>query len=371
MQEKVSIVKCESYDIEEVKKALEDALKLIDFKFKNNLKVFIKPNVLGAFDPEDAITTNPVIIECLCLIFKKFNAEIFIGDSSSINTELSLKKTGIEKIAKKYKAHLLILDNEETFQIDIDSKIKKISLPKIIKEVDLVINVPKLKTHALTKYTGAIKNLYGLIPGKIKIQYHRILTDPKDFSKLLFEIYSNIKPKLNIMDGIIGIEGMGPGKAGSKIKSNLLFASTDSLALDIIASQVIGFKPEEIFTNNVIKKDFEIKISGYKDVKVPYKKPINSRSVISIAGSILLKLKIAFDYIKCIKCQKCGKNCPANVITFHPFPRCDNKNCIKCFCCIEVCPNSAVYLKEHKIVDTAKKIYHKIRGLNDLKINKK
>jgi len=369
---KVSIENCSSYDNKEVKKVLEKSLKNIGFKFKKNQKILLKPNILGAYHPEEAITTHPIIIEELVKILKKYNSIISIGDSSALNTEKSFKISGIYEIAKKYNLNLLNFSNEPSNEVNIDSSIKKIPLPKSIKDFDLIINLPKLKTHSFTNMTGAIKNLYGLIPGTKKAFYHMALSKLPDFSNMLVEIYRCVKPELNIMDGVVGIQGMGPGKAGTKIKSKIILASKNAVALDIVASEIIGFDKYEILTNKIaVEKNLlngKIEKIGLKNFKIPFKKPsLTSANKISvILSNILPKPKISFDKTKCTKCKACGKNCPVKVISYNSYPKCNHKKCINCYCCIEICPQNAVYLKKHFIYRFLKTIYFKFKKTNFL-----
>lgn len=361
MERRVLAVKCSSYENKEVQKALEEIFNLMDFKFKKNIRVLIKPNVLGAHEPDSAITTHPVVLEEICKILKKYNAKIFIGDGSGEDTEKSLKVSGIEKVAKKY-GTLINFDKEKTYTEQIKGKIKQIHLPNIIKEVDLIINVAKLKTHIFTNITGAVKNLYGFIPGNAKSFYHRLLPKSKEFSELLLEIYKKIKPQLNIIDGVVGIEGMGPGTTGEKIKSNIILASEDAIALDIVASEIMGFHKNEVLTNKLAIKDGlfndHIKVLGNgKDIRMNFKKPSNLPGKIFFSlGKIIPKPKIAFNKDKCIKCRACERKCPAKAISFADYPVWNKNKCIYCFCCIEICPKNAIYLKEHFIFELGKKI---------------
>jgi len=152
--EKVAVVKCSSYDQNKVDKAVSKALDLIDFKFKKCMKVLIKPNILGSYakEKQKAITTNPALVEAVCKILKKNNCKIYIGESSFMGTDVAFKKSGIEKIAKKYcvKGKPTIFEQEKWIKIK-DSKakiLKSFPIANIIKKMDLVIDMPKMKTHS-------------------------------------------------------------------------------------------------------------------------------------------------------------------------------------------------------------------------------
>lgn len=349
-REKVAIVKCTSYDQKKVDKAVEKALDLIDFKFERGSKVLIKPNVVGFFSKhQKAITTHPSVIVAVCKILKKKNCKIFIGESSFMDTEIALKKTGIEKVAKKY-GKLVIFEESKLVKIKDDRArvLKRFRVAKIVKDADLIINMPKLKTHVLTKYTGAIKNLYGLNPGGIKQRLHKKARGEKKFSKLLVDIYQNIKPELNIMDGIIGMDGYGP-TSGQPKKANLILVSRNSVALDIAACNIIGLKPTRVYAiKEAVKRklypDFKFELTGMEKLpEINFKKP-RQDTRLNRLKRLFRESPIVVDEKKCVRCGLCMRKCPAHAIKLKPYPLVDKKKCIRCYCCMEICPRHALSL---------------------------
>lgn len=360
--EKVAVVKCNSYKQETVDKAIKKVLKLLDFNVKKYKKILIKPNILGAYEEhQNAITTNTSIVKA---ILKQFKGKKWVGESSFSETEKVMKKTGYSKFK-----NLIIFEKGELVKIkDNRAKVlKNFYLSKIVKKVDLVVNVPKLKTHSLTKITGAIKNLYGLIPGGMKQKLHRKAIGDKKFSKLLIDIYQNIKPKLNIMDAVIGMEGEGPS-AGKPKKVGLIMASRNSVALDIVAAILIGYKPKKIFViKEAVKRklypNFKVKIVGdlKKIPNLKFKKPfMRSKEVIKSFLIMFVKYNpILVNEERCVKCGLCARKCPANAISLKPYPEINKKKCIRCYCCIEVCPKHALYIKETSLRKFIKKMRKK------------
>ena len=351
--EKVGVVKCRTYNQKEVDKSVEKVLSLIDFKFKKGTKVLIKPNVVGSFPKKQiACTTNPAIIEAVCKILKKNECKIFIGDSPFTNPENSFKASGIEKVARKY-GKLIIFEQEKLIKIkDKKAKtLKKFEIAKIIKEADLIIDMPKLKTHVLTKYTGAIKNLYGCIPGGLKQKIHLQGKGDENFSKILVDIYQNIKPKLTIMDAVIGMDGEGP-TSGNPQKVGLILASKNGIALDIAATKMIGLFPHEINTiKESIKRklypDYDFQLVGLKQLpKFKFEIPHEARKTQKMLNKLGEYKPIVVDEKKCIKCRTCEKHCPTKSISMTPYPIINKKTCIRCFCCIEICPQDALGLKK-------------------------
>ncbi len=358
---KVSVVKCSSYENKKIRESLKKSLKNLGLDFKKQMKVLIKPNILSPTPPEKAVTTNPVILEELCKILKEHDATIYIGESSSYSTREAFEVSRIAKL-KNY-AEIINFEGCEKKFFDFPS-IKKVPLPKILFDVDLIINVAKLKTHVFTGATLSVKNLYGCVPGRIKSFYHKTLPSSKKFSKFLLELHEKIKPGLNIIDGVVGLEGLGPGTAGTPTNSKVIISGTNALATDIIASEIIGFEPNSIYTNKFsgIKRE-NVEVIGDK-VNLNFEKPSSAyfflTPVFHQINNLFPKPKIVFDYDNCTKCRVCEKNCPVNAISLSPYPVCDHSKCIKCGCCIEMCPNAVVDFKNHWVKRAAKKIYSKI-----------
>ncbi len=351
--EKVSVVKCNSYSQKEVDKAVKESIDLIGFEFKKNSRVMIKPNIVTAnVKNKKATYTQPQIIDAICKILKKNKCKIFIGESSFMDTDEFFKKSGIEKVAKKYGAKVVIFEQDKLSKIKNPKNkvLKEFPVSKTFKEMDLIINVPKLKTHILTKYTGAIKNLYGVIPGGLKQKLHNDAKGEKKFSNLLVDIYQNIKPELNIMEGVVGMQGHGP-TSGSPVNSKIILASKDAVALDIAGSGIIGCSPKKIFAINfAIKRglypDYKFELVGLKKLpKIHFKKPPCKLHQSRLRRAFAQK-PIICNEKKCIQCGTCAKKCPVDAITLKPYPVIDKKKCIRCFCCMEICPVDALHLKK-------------------------
>jgi len=352
--ESVAVVKCSSYNQKEIDKAVTQALKLLNFEFKHGMKVLIKPNVVGCFPKKQiATTTHPALIEAVCKILKKHDCKIFIGDSPFTEAESSFKASGIDKVAEKY-GKLLIFEQENQIKIrDRKGILEDIEIAKIVKDVDLVIDMPKLKTHVLTKLTGAIKNLYGCVPGGRKQRTHLWAQGEKKFSKVLVDIYQNIKPGLNIMDGIIGMEGEGPTSGDAK-KANLILASRNAVALDIAAAKIIGFNPKKIFPiKEAVKRklypSYKFKLLGMQKLPlIKFKAPPQTKrkGVQGMLNRMFKEKPIICNTHLCIKCGRCAAHCPGKAITLKPFPTIDRTKCIRCFCCIEICPQDAMSLQK-------------------------
>ena len=360
--ERVAVVKCKSYRQEEVDKAVVKALKLLEFDTKKYRKIVIKPNVLGVYKDSEAIITHPSIVKA---IEKQFKGEIIIGESSFMDTDKALKSGGYSQFR-----NTLIFEQFKLVKIkDKEAKVlKSFLISKKLRDADLVINVPKMKTHGLTKMTGALKNLYGVIPGGMKQKFHKLAIGDHRFSNLLVDIYQNVSPKLNIMDCVVAMEGEGPSSGKAK-KVGLILASRNAVALDIAASKIMGFNPKKILViREAVKRklypNYNIEVVGdlreLPNLKFCKSSAAAKTLIRSFLGKLVKDNPITVDEAKCIKCRTCMDKCPMHAISMKPYPFIDKKKCIRCFCCIEVCPKHALYLKETRL----RRVLKRLRGMN-------
>lgn len=368
----VALKSCNNYRYEEVKVAISNLfheLGGIEKYIKRDSTVFIKLNLLMKKKPEDVTTTHPMILRVLAEELKRLNCNIIVGDSpGGPYTQNSLKgvyKTcGIEEVANELNLTL----NYDTSEIKVkneDGKILKyMNVIKPITEVDYVINVCKLKTHMMATFTGGVKNLFGVIPGVSKAEYHFRMPEVKDFTEALVDICEYVSPTLTIMDGVIGMEGEGPS-AGTPRKVGVVLGSTNPYALDVVACKLINLDPLEVPTvqrsveRELISKDFtDINIIGdtledkiIMDYKIPTTKSISFlRGKVPKNVEIFVNKKLAGKPVvinnKCIGCGECSRVCPPKVITMeNRLPNIDLDKCIRCFCCHELCPKKAIKVK--------------------------
>ena len=204
---KVSVVKCKTYKQSEVDVAVAKSLKLAGIEIPTGKKILVKPNIVSADVKHlKATVTQMPVIEAVCKILQKNNCKIFIGESSFMSTPVFFKKIDLNKLAKKYGAKLVVFEQDKLVKVRDDKAkiLKRFPIAKVVQDVDLIINLPKLKTHSLMRFTGAVKNLFGLIPGGLKQRLHSKAPNEKAFGKLLVDIYQNFQTEINIMDGVIG-----------------------------------------------------------------------------------------------------------------------------------------------------------------------
>ena len=241
--------------------------------------------------------------------------------------------------------------------------IKNMPVIDPILNADVLINLPKLKTHAMTSYTGAVKNLFGTIPGTHKAELHFRLDDRDAFCSMLVDLCERVKPTLNIMDAIIGMEGDGP-TSGTDRFAGLVMASESAYELDLAASSVIGYVPGEVPTVREAAErgytptsaaELDIRGERIEDVYIDFLKPESHFNLLKLidlppALNALIVNKLAsrpiIKYDECIGCGECARCCPPKAIRLESGkPVIDKSKCIRCFCCQELCPKSAVKIK--------------------------
>lgn len=338
---------------------------------KPNSKILIKPNLLSARRPDEAITTHPSIVRAVIKIVKSCGATPFIGDSPGNilkGIEHIWQQTEMAKIASEENIKLISFEGVggKEFQINHPT-IKSINIAKVIFDFDGIINIPKLKTHTLMGLTCGVKNFYGCVPGITKIEYHKLAASPHDFALLLSEIYRVLKDKIlfTVLDGVEGLEGNGPSTGGIKRNYNIICASRDTVALDTYITKCIEKKHGKNFfiktLKNVGNTDFNsFEFAGdnvdkfnFQNIKLPITKILNMIPVwlTRIIGKYIGKLiwiKPVIEQDKCVKCGQCIKSCPAKTIikNNNGIIYIDKSNCISCFCCHELCGYKAIDIEQ-------------------------
>jgi len=372
--DKVSLIKCSSYELDQVEYALENSLKLIgglENYIKPGMKILVKCNLLMKKKPEECTTTHPAVVEALVNKLKAIGAIPIIGDSpGGLFTPRLLRgiysATGMTDVAQRTGVELNFNTNSMEVSFPEGKIVKKLTVMELLQEVDAVITVAKLKTHGMTLYTGAVKNLFGVIPGMTKAEYHLRMNKIEDFSDALVDICEYAKPVLSIMDGVVGMEGDGPS-AGVPRKIGAILASSSPHALDVVCASLVGIEPERVPTiQRAVERGLcsysldDIKLLGdsfdelrIDDFKLPVTGEISFLHRVFGSNSKLASLlnhhlgpKPYFNHDKCIGCRDCQRYCPPQAIEMiNKKPVVDLKKCIRCYCCQELCPKKAVEIR--------------------------
>ena len=364
MKSSVSIVKCENYDEARVLNALRQAVDLIGgiqtFVKKGN-RVLLKPNLLFGKSPEKAVTTHPSIVRGMIQIVREAGGVPSVGDSPSVGgLTWTAERAGIKAVADEMKCPLVEFNRPVLPPKGGGNTFKQLEVDQAVLEADVIINLPKFKTHSLTLLTLGVKNLFGCIPGPKKPLWHlKAGRDQKIFAKILVDIYEVIRPSLTLLDGIVGMEGNGPN-SGRPIPIGLILASGDSLSLDQIVCDLLGISRESLLTNRVafeqgVGRD-PIDVLGEKveDLKIPsFQFPTLSQIDWGLPGFLSKGLKNALtskpviDEEACKSCDRCAEICPPKALGRKGEELVfDYGQCIRCLCCLEVCPEGAISIKQ-------------------------
>ncbi len=356
----VSIVKIKDNDVE---KAVREAVLLagdIPPKDDNSPPILIKPNALTSkktWEEQQAVTTDPEVVRSLIKIFKEKGYSLSVGDSSGAGTktESVLKKAGFKDLEDEGVKVQSLSSGAEPISFPNALKLTDFSLSTVVTE-SLLVNVPKMKTHTLTGVTLAVKNLYGCLPGMEKTRVHGVGHTAKGFSECLIDIYSVLKNRIviNVMDARICMEGMGPSGGKAKVM-DLILASTDAIALDAVATAVMGLKPRSILTNYIAEKhkigeidlrNIDVRGESIDAVKSRFSTPMKFVKFLPIGKFWHLTMKQP-EYVGdgCIACMRCQNICPVHAIEVHNGPNrpvFDYKLCISCLSCEELCPEDVI-----------------------------
>ena len=370
MENTVSIVKCSGYD--KCREAIDKALSLIGGigrYVKPGSRVVIKPNLVSKKRPDSAVTTNPDFVHAVICAVEEAGGIVTIAESpGEPYTKPRLMSLyaacGMNKAIEGTKAVLNYETGFREAEHPAGHTIKKMPIIDPILDADVIINLPKLKTHVMTSYTGAVKNLFGVIPGNHKAELHFRLDDRTAFCSMLLDLCERVAPTLSIMDAIVGMEGNGP-TSGTDRFMGLVMASADPYALDMVGCSVIGYDPMEIETVRQSRErgyipaavgELDIRGESIDTVMIPdVVKPethfnlLKTANLPSWLNRLLvekLSTKPRFEYKSCVSCGECARCCPPKAIKMDSGrPVIDKSKCIRCFCCQELCPKSAVTVK--------------------------
>lgn len=371
---KVAVVKAENYQSGVVDRAVNEAVENLggwEKYIKKGDKVLIKPNLLTAAPPQKAVTTHPEVVRSIIKAVKRQGAYPSVADSPGVsNVKKTAVKTGIWQVCEEEDVPFIIWENSRVYPCPNGKFVKHFELADTIGDFDKIISVPKMKTHVFMGVTGAVKNLFGCIVGTNKARFHLRMQKHADFAHVMVDLYYTVKPTLNIIDGISGMEGQGP-MSGDIINPQIVIASENGFAADLVMADKMGFNAESmpiaaaaIKQNRSVRlRDIEIIGSG-SDVEYSFKRPHTYESMQeTYVPSFILKLgqnqltsRPAINK-KCIGCGRCAHHCPSNAIYIKERKAViDYKKCIRCYCCQELCEHQAVELKDGFMLGLLKKI---------------
>jgi uncharacterized protein (DUF362 family)/Pyruvate/2-oxoacid:ferredoxin oxidoreductase delta subunit len=367
---KVALIKCTTYDTNEVLTAVRAGLERlggISAFAKPGDRIVLKPNVLIGTSPNNGVTTHTTVFRAAASLFKEAGAVVSYGDSPAFGKcQPNMKRAGLKQIGDELELKLADFDYGKSVSHKNALLVKKFVIANGALEADGLVSLPRLKTHGLTLFTGAVKNQFGCIPGLLKSQYHVKLPDPYDFATMLVDLNTLIRPRLYILDGITAMEGNGP-RSGQPKQLNVLLLSSDPIALDATACRIINLNPAVVPTSQpgeaaklgtyhaenieLVGEDIDTFFDPSFEVnRTPPAHSTGGRFSTFIKNRITQRPVI--DKARCDLCGVCVKMCPVRpkAVDWYKgdrsqIPRHNYDRCIRCYCCQETCPDGAILIE--------------------------
>ena len=327
-------------------------------RIQSGNRVLVKPNFLAPAKPDKAILTHPLVVQAAVEYVLEKGGRPLVADSPGLGSfERVLKEGGFKDVFGKIDGYVEFKPFKATVKVNIGEPFGQISIARSAVDSDVVINLAKLKTHTQMLLTLGVKNLFGCIVGLKKPEWHmRSGVDRNMFARLLVQIYQAIKPAATIVDGILALEGQGPGRRGRPRHVGVMVGSRSGIAADAAICRMLKFAPHQLPTLRAAEElgllDDEPKIMGDFSEILDYQLPK--------LGSLTFGPKFMQKYMRkhfiqrpvvepavCKMCGECWSICPAGAIT--PYEKIigfDYDRCIRCYCCIEVCPHGALQAVE-------------------------
>jgi uncharacterized protein (DUF362 family)/Pyruvate/2-oxoacid:ferredoxin oxidoreductase delta subunit len=395
----IAIEKCDTYNTAEVDIAINKLFQNlggVEKFIKPGMRVALKPNLVMKKKPEEAITTHPEIVRAVASAVKRAGGIPYIAESpGGIHTAKILSDVYSECGMLQMASEIGLELNYDLSQINISNPsakyLKTVTVIKPLVDADIIINLPKMKTHGMMVFSGAVKNMFGAVPGVLKAEQHFRMAEHDKFADAIIDIMLSVKPALNIMDAIDGMDENGPS-AGRIKHMGMLMASEDAIELDYYAMTLISADPVDspvlkqamerglyragenhavVLSSNCSPQEaaayFKIKDFRMPDLEALRVVEFFNTGWMKVTRN-LIKPKPVFISKKCIKCGECVRDCPVHIIKFkNGKPQADLTKCIRCFCCQELCPVKAVKIHRSMLVRFAMKLQksHKGKPKND------
>jgi uncharacterized protein (DUF362 family)/NAD-dependent dihydropyrimidine dehydrogenase PreA subunit len=335
---------------------VNEALAFLDYDFTGK-RVWVKPNLLGPHPPEHSVTTDPEVIRQAVRGLRARGAkDIWVADNPGgglqRNVSSYIGPTGAVEASEGCFRGI----SETPVSIPTKSRfLSEFTVSRIVTEADVILNLPVFKTHALTILTGAIKNLFGIVPGGQKSHLHTLAKSGSDFGELLVDLYQAIPaPVLTIMDALRGMDGQNGPSGGRVLSIGRILTSRNPVALDAVMAAMAGAEPALIPTTRIAAErglgpcriqDIEVRgeFAPIKGFRLPSARLASGMAGLAAAIAYpLIQRRPLCDRRLCTRCRRCADNCPTQAIELSPYPVIDRGKCIMCYCCAELCPEKAM-----------------------------
>ncbi len=361
------VVRESTYEYEALRRDVFDILSRIDGGLiYQGARVLIKPNLLAASKPEQAINTHPLVVKAACEYALEKGAKVIVGDSPPMGSFAKIVKAiGLADALKGMPVTVRELGSPR--KTKTGEEFRDVQLSGDALGADAIINLPKLKTHSQMALTLAVKNLYGCVVGVSKADWHFRVGESRElFAGLLVSIYKALPPSLSLIDGILAMEGDGPGTGGTPRRLGVLAGSRNAPALDEVVCRILGLEPAALLTNSVarsmgVAEDYSLE--GTLPVVKDFVVPPEDHLVFGprfLKGFLRRHLTVRPECVDeaCQLCEECAQMCPANALGVEREKLSfDYDRCIRCYCCLEVCPHGALRRREPLLRKIVKRFF--------------
>jgi len=369
---RVAAVKTADYSSDVIAGSVEKALALLgglDQFVQQGDRVLLKPNLLEGVSVECAVTTHPEVLRSMIRQVKALGAIPIVGDSPGVSgTIKAAEKCGIAAVCREESVELVPFDATAEYPFPEGITIKRFQLTDVLKRVDKVITLAKMKTHTFMGMTGATKILFGCIVGMQKAQFHLRTQKRREFAGMLVDLANLVQPVLSIVDGVIGMEGNGP-RNGRPFPSGVILAGANCFAVDIVMAEMMGLAAESLpVTALSLERGLTVPFPGIdlvgdgREVRHRFRAPRSMRSLEDRAPAWFAhwaqnQLTARPRILPCcIGCGRCVAHCPPQAMKLLDGRACiDDTQCIRCYCCQELCPENAVQLEEGMLLKIAQR----------------
>ena len=367
----VVLAACRDYDRDRVLAAVRSALASFDVAgivgdaAAAGMPVLLKPNLLMAAPAEKGVTTHPSVFSAVARVFQENGARLTYGDSPNISSRplAAARRCGLLDEAEALGIPLADFENGEDVSYPRGIQDRRFHIAHGALAAGAIVSLPRLKTHAFTVMTGALKNTFGVVPGGWKAQYHISHSNMDDFSRMIVDLNGLMLPRLVVMDAVKAMQGNGPG-SGELVDIGLLIVSDDPVAADAVGCRIMGIDPmsvpqvriaHESGLGNAHPESIDLRgenIAQYvqRSFKVPLRTPSFKLPPLALRiARSLAAPKLVVDASLCTQCGECVTACPMTPKSIARedggFPTYDFATCIRCFCCQEACRHGAISLK--------------------------